>query len=147
MYIYKCIYMHVILIYICTDIYMHIYTHIYIYIFIYIYVYMYVYMCAWVCVCFCVCVCIYKYFCCCASDSGIFSRTYFLKTHTRTQNYINPYLHISIHRYACIYIYVYTHTIDWFWLPIFPTNLVRGLSNNEMSSRRRWAMCTRTAPL
>ena len=37
--------------------------------------------------------------------------------------------------------------LDWFWLPIFPTNLVRSLSNEEMSSWRRWAICTRTAPL
>jgi len=33
-------------------------------------------------------------------------------------------------------------SIDWFWLPIFPTNLVRGLSNKEMSSLKRWAICT-----
>jgi len=38
-------------------------------------------------------------------------------------------------------------SIDWFWLPIFPTNLVRGLSNKEVSSLRRWATCTRTASL
>jgi len=44
----------------------------------------------------------------------------------------------------------YSCIIDWFWLPIFRTNLVRGLSNKEMSSVRRsaielqnkWAKCS-----
>ena len=34
--------------------------------------------------------------------------------------------------------------IDWFWLSIFPTNLVRGLSNKEMSSLRRLRMTHET---
>jgi len=34
--------------------------------------------------------------------------------------------------------------IDWFWLSIFHTNLVRGLSNKEMSSLRRSTIRTRT---
>jgi len=41
--------------------------------------------------------------------------------------------------------YPFPFRIDWFWLPIFPTNLVRGLSNKELNSLRRWSICTRNS--
>ena len=36
-------------------------------------------------------------------------------------------------------------SIDWFWLPIFRTNCVRGLSNKEMKSESKWAVLLQIA--
>jgi len=38
-------------------------------------------------------------------------------------------------------------TIDWFWLPIFPTDLVRGLSNKEMKFQNKGAVPVQITPL
>jgi len=54
---------------------------------------------------------------------------------------VNPTFKISLLHQEHIQV---VPSIDWFWLPIFHTNLVRGFSNKEMSSLRRWAICTRT---
>ena len=37
--------------------------------------------------------------------------------------------------------------IDWFWLPIFRTNLVRGLSNKVMKFQKKGAVLVQIAPL
>ena len=37
--------------------------------------------------------------------------------------------------------------IEWFWLPIFRTNLVRCLSNKEMKFQKKWAIPIQIAPL
>jgi len=46
-----------------------------------------------------------------------------------------------LQRDACKYI------IDWFWLPIFRTNLVRGLSNKEMKFQIKGVVPVQIAPL
>jgi len=37
-------------------------------------------------------------------------------------------------------------SVDWFWLPIFPTNLVRGLWNKEMKFQNKGAVPVQIAP-
>ena len=38
-------------------------------------------------------------------------------------------------------------SIDWFWLPIFRTNFVRGLSNKEMTFENKGAVLVQIAPI
>ena len=73
------------------------------------------------CVCACLCVCVYIY------------------------------MHLNMCEYVHIVTYVYTYSnippINWFWLPIFPTNLVRGLSNKAMKFQNKGAVPVQIAPL
>jgi len=65
----------------------------------------------------------------------------------------------NVHIYVCVkefirqcltilYVYhVYVYVIDWFWLPIFHTNLVRGPWNKEMKFQNKRAVLVQIAPL
>ena len=71
------------------------------------------------------------------------------------------YMHTCIHAYISTYLHPHIHTHTTCWLRAvlrnilynliltcdFPSNLLRGLSNEGMSSLRRWSICTRAAPL
>jgi len=62
--------------------------------------------------------------------------------HSWYVNYIYLYIHIYLWYRA-----MYTSAIDWFWLLILTTNLVRGLSNKEIKFQNKGAVLVQIAPL